>query len=150
MIFLNRYAGFPLLFLSIFLLFQMTFSLGEYPMHLIEKSVAFLAHFVSIHMTPGPLKDMLTEGVISGVGGVIIFLPNIMLLFAGISFLEDSGYMSRAAFLMDGIMHKLGLHGKSFIPLVMGFGCNVPAILATRSLENARDRLSLQFSLILL
>ncbi len=137
----NRYLGFPILFLFLWALFHLTFALGEYPMNLIETGVHHLGLAVERLMPAGPLKDLLVDGVIGGVGGVIVFLPNILILFMGISFMEDTGYMARAAFIMDRVMHTMGLHGKSFIPLIMGFGCNVPAIMATRSLENRQDRI---------
>lgn len=107
----------------------------------IDSFVGWIGNLVSIYMPDGPLKDMIVDGIIGGVGGVIVFLPNILILYAFISFMEDSGYMARAAFIMDKIMHKIGLHGKSFIPLVMGFGCNVPAIMATRTIESRTSRL---------
>jgi ferrous iron transport protein B len=137
----NKYLGFPILFVLLWALFQITFSLGEYPMRLIESGVKHLGIAINGLLPSGPVKDMIIDGVIGGVGGVIVFLPNILILFIGISFMEDTGYMARAAFIMDKIMHKMGLHGKSFIPLVMGFGCNVPAIMATRTLENRQDRI---------
>lgn len=137
----NRYLGFPILFLFLWALFHLTFALGEYPMGLIESGVRHLGLVVERLMPAGALKDLIIDGVIGGVGGVIVFLPNILILFMGISFMEDTGYMARAAFIMDRVMHTLGLHGKSFIPLIMGFGCNVPAIMATRSLENRQDRI---------
>ncbi len=137
----NRVLGFPILLFFMYVLFQATFSLGAYPVEWIEKGVDLLAQFASRILPDGLLKDMIVEGVIGGVGGVIVFLPNILLLFLGISLFEDTGYMARAAFIMDRIMHTLGLHGKSFIPLLMGFGCNVPAIMAARTLETRRDRL---------
>ena len=137
----NRVLGVPVFLFFMYFLFQATFTLGAYPVEWIEKGVEMLASFVSSHMSPGILRDMLVEGIINGVGGVIVFLPNILMLFLGISLFEDTGYMARAAFIMDRIMHSLGLHGKSFIPLLMGFGCNVPAIMATRTLESRRDRL---------
>ncbi len=137
----NKYLGFPILFVFLWALFQLTFSLGEYPMRLIESGVKHLGIAINGLLPSGPVKDMIIDGVIGGVGGVIVFLPNILILFIGISFMEDTGYMARAAFIMDKIMHKMGLHGKSFIPLVMGFGCNVPAIMATRALENRQDRI---------
>ncbi len=137
----NRILGFPILFFFMYLLFQGTFSIGAYPVEWIEKGVDLLAGLVSSSLPEGLLRDMLVDGVIGGVGGVIVFLPNILLLFLGISLFEDTGYMARAAFIMDRIMHTLGLHGKSFIPLLMGFGCNVPAIMAARTLETRRDRL---------
>ncbi len=137
----NRYLGFPILFLFLWALFHLTFALGEYPMNLIESGVHQVGLAVERLMPAGPLKDLIVDGVIGGVGGVIVFLPNILILFMGISFMEDTGYMARAAFIMDRVMHTMGLHGKSFIPLIMGFGCNVPAIMATRSLENRQDRI---------
>lgn len=137
----NRFLGFPLLFLFLWALFHLTFSLGEYPKSLIEAGVGWLGSLVQSHLPAGPVKDLIVDGIIGGVGGVIVFLPNILILFMGISLMEDTGYMARAAFIMDRIMHSLGLHGKSFIPLIMGFGCNVPAIMATRSLENREDRI---------
>ncbi|MDP4277190.1 MAG: ferrous iron transport protein B, partial [Bacteroidota bacterium] len=112
----------------------------EYPKHWIESGVNFLSELVRAGMTEGPLKDLLLEGIISGVGGVIVFLPNILILFLFISLMEDTGYMARAAFIMDKIMHKMGLHGKSFIPLIMAFGCSVPAIQASRTIENKNSR----------
>ena len=122
-------------------MFQVTFSLGEYPMNWIEMGVEWLGDFIGNIMPEGPLKDMMVDGVIGGVGAVIVFLPQILILYAFISFMEDSGYMSRAAFIMDRLMHTMGLHGKSFIPLIMGFGCNVPAVMATRTIESRRSRL---------
>ena len=137
----HKVLGLPAFFLMIWLMFQLTFSVGAYPMDWIEAIVTRLSGFVAGVMTDGPLKDLLVEGVINGVGSVIIFLPNIFILFLFISFMEDSGYMARAAFLTDRVMHSLGLHGKSFIPMLMGFGCNAPAIMATRTLESERDRI---------
>lgn len=137
----NRYVGFPLFFLMLYAMFQVTFSLGQYPMDWIETGVSALGDWLSAAMPDGALKDMLVDGVIGGVGAVIVFLPQILILYAFISFMEDSGYMARAAFIMDKVMHKMGLHGKSFIPLIMGFGCNVPAIMATRTIESRRSRL---------
>lgn len=137
----HKLFGFPIFFFFMWLMFQTTFSLGKYPMNLIESGVSLLGDFIKTSMSAGPLRDLLTDGIIGGVGGVIIFLPNIMILFFFISFMEDSGYMARASFIMDKLMHKIGLHGKSFIPLLMGFGCNVPAIMATRTLENRKDRI---------
>ena len=110
-------------------------------MEWIEALVEVIGNFVRNHMSEGPLKDLLVDGIIGGVGGVIVFLPNILILYMFISFMEDSGYMARAAFIMDKIMHKMGLHGKSFIPLVMGFGCNVPAIMASRTIESRNSRM---------
>ncbi len=137
----NKLFGFPLFFLMMFAIFWLTFSLGAYPQEWIEDGVAWLSGFVNGHLSDGPLKDLIVDGVLGGVGGVIVFLPNILILYFCISFMEDSGYMSRAAFIMDKVMHRIGLHGKSFIPLVMGFGCNVPAILASRSIESRSSRI---------
>lgn len=137
----HKYAGFPIFILFIYVMFQVTFSLGEYPMDWIEAGVSWLGDFISDTMPDGPVKAMITDGIIGGVGAVIVFLPQILILYAFISFMEDSGYMARAAFIMDKLMHKMGLHGKSFIPLIMGFGCNVPAVMATRTIESHRSRL---------
>ena len=137
----NRWLGFPIFLLLLYLMFEVTFTLGQYPMDWIEAGVDWLGRFVSRTMTDGPLKDMLVDGVIGGVGAVIVFLPQIHILYTFISFMEDSGYMARAAFIMDKLMHGMGLHGKSFIPLIMGFGCNVPAVMATRTIESRRSRL---------
>ena len=137
----NKYAGFPIFFLMLYVMFEITFTLGQYPMDWIEAGVAALGGWVSSTLPDGPLKAMLADGVIGGVGAVIVFLPQILILYCFISFMEDSGYMARAAFIMDKLMHKMGLHGKSFIPLIMGFGCNVPAVMATRTIESRRSRL---------
>ena len=137
----HRVWGFPIFFLFMFLMFEVTFVLGAYPQDWIESLVNVIGTFISNNMTEGPLKDLLIDGIIGGVGGVIVFLPNILILYLFISLMEDSGYMARAAFIMDKIMHKMGLHGKSFIPLIMGFGCNVPAVLASRTIENRKSRL---------
>lgn len=137
----NKYVGFPLFFFFMWVMFECTFRLGGYPMEWIETGVSLLGNFVRNIMPEGMLKDLVVDGVIGGVGGVIVFLPNIVILYAFISFMEDSGYMARAAFIMDKVMHKMGLHGKSFIPLIMGFGCNVPAILATRTIESRNSRM---------
>ncbi len=137
----NRYIGFPLFFLVMYVMFYVTFTVGEVPMGWIEDGVAWLGGWVGDSMSEGPLRALLTDGVIGGVGSVIVFLPQILILYAFISFMEDSGYMARAAFIMDKVMHRIGLHGKSFIPLVMGFGCNVPAVMATRTIESRRSRL---------
>ena len=137
----HKLFGLPIFVIFMWIMFQGTFTLGEYPQHWIEKGVAMTAKLLQQYMTDGMLKDLIIDGIISGVGGVIIFLPNILILFFFISLMEDTGYMSRAAFIVDKVMHKIGLHGKSFIPLIMGFGCNVPAIMATRTLENRNDRL---------
>ena len=137
----NRYFGFPIFFLILFVMFQTTFSLGQYPMDWIEAGVEWLGELVGSSMPDGPLRSMIVDGVIGGVGSVIVFLPQILILYFFISLMEDSGYMARAAFIMDKLMHKMGLHGKSFIPLIMGFGCNVPAVMATRTIESRRSRL---------
>jgi ferrous iron transport protein B len=121
-------------------MFQLTFSLGAYPMEWIEGSINLLSMIIGQILPDNLFKDLLLDGIIAGVGSVIIFLPNILTLFFCIALFEDTGYMSRAAFLMDKIMHIIGLHGKSFIPMLMGFGCNVPAIMATRTLESEKDR----------
>lgn len=138
---INRLFGIPLFLGIMFLIFWLTFTVGQYPMDWIENGVAMLSELVGGIMPPGPLKDLIADGIIGGVGSVIVFLPNILILYACISFLEDSGYMARAAFIMDRSMHHIGLHGKSFIPLLMGFGCNVPAIMATRAIESHSSRL---------
>jgi len=137
----NKYAGFPIFFVLLFIMFEATFALGQYPMDWIDAGVSWLGDYLSSTLPDGPVKDMLVDGVIGGVGAVIVFLPQILILYAFISFMEDSGYMARAAFIMDKLMHKMGLHGKSFIPLIMGFGCNVPAEMATRTIESRRSRL---------
>jgi len=137
----NRFAGLPLFVLLMWLMFEATFSLGQYPMDWIEAGVDLLAGWVSSTMPDGMLKDMISDGIIQGVGSVIVFLPQILILYFFISYMEDSGYMARAAFITDKLMHKMGLHGKSFIPLIMAFGCNVPAIMATRTIESRRSRL---------
>ena len=137
----NKYLGFPIFFLILYVMFQTTFSLGQYPMDWIESAVSWLGEQASALMPEGPLRSMLVDGVIGGVGAVIVFLPQILILYFFISLMEDSGYMARAAFIMDKLMHKMGLHGKSFIPLIMGFGCNVAAIMATRTIESRRSRL---------
>ena len=137
----HKVLGFPIFILFMWIMFEATFRVGSYPMEWIESLVEFISNFMRSHMSEGPLKDLIVDGIIGGVGGVIIFLPNILILYAFISFMEDSGYMARAAFIMDKIMHKMGLHGKSFIPLVMGFGCNVPAIMASRTIESRNSRM---------
>lgn len=137
----HKYLGFPIFIALIWLMFQATFSLGQYPMDWIEAGVAWLGEAISASFPDGPIKDMLVDGVIGGVGAVIVFLPQILILYFFISYMEDSGYMARAAFIMDKLMHKMGLHGKSFIPLIMGFGCNVPAVMATRTIESRKSRL---------
>lgn len=137
----HKLWGFPFFIFFMWLMFQVTFSLGSYPMDWLDAGVGVLGQWIEQLIPEGPLQDLLSDGIIGGVGGVIIFLPNILILFFFISFMEDSGYMARASFIMDRLMHKIGLHGKSFIPLIMGFGCNVPAIMATRTLENRKDRI---------
>lgn len=137
----NKLLGFPIFFLIMFLIFWATFVIGQYPMEWIEVCVSRLSDAVEKLMPEGPLKDMIADGIIGGVGGVIVFLPNILILYFCISFMEDTGYMARAAFIMDKVMHRIGLHGKSFIPLVMGFGCNVPAILSSRAIESRSSRI---------
>ena len=137
----NKYIGFPIFFLILYIMFEITFTLGEYPMDWIEAFVAWTGERLTTAMPEGPLKAMLVDGVVGGVGSVIVFLPQILILYFFISLMEDSGYMARAAFIMDKLMHKMGLHGKSFIPLIMGFGCNVPAVMATRTIESRRSRI---------
>ena len=137
----HRIWGFPVFFAILFVMFQTTFILGQYPMDWIDAGVEWLGEWIGASMNEGPLRSMLVDGVIGGVGSVIVFLPQILILYCFISIMEDSGYMARAAFIMDKLMHKMGLHGKSFIPLVMGFGCNVPAVMATRTIESRRSRL---------
>ena len=137
----NRYLGFPIFLLLLLLMFSATFTLGQYPMDWIEAGVEWLGNLISETLPDGPIKDMLIDGVVGGVGAVIVFLPQILILYFFISYMEDCGYMARAAFIMDKLMHKMGLHGKSFIPLIMGFGCNVPAIMSTRTIESRRSRL---------
>ena len=137
----HRWFAFPIFFLLLYLVFNGTFVIGEYPMRWIEWIVESFGAFVSSAMADGWFKDMIIDGVIGGVGSVLVFLPNILLLYLFISLLEDSGYMARAAFIMDRLMHRIGLHGKSFIPMIMGFGCNVPAVMATRTIESHKSRL---------
>jgi ferrous iron transport protein B len=137
----HKIFGFPIFFAFMFIMFYATFNLGKYPVEWIESAVSWINSIVSNILPDGSFKDLLTDGIISGVGSVLVFLPNILILFFFISFMEDTGYMARAAFIMDKVMHKMGLHGKSFISLLMGFGCNVPAILSTRMLENKNDRI---------
>ena len=141
----NRLLGLPIFLILMYLVFQLTFSAGAYPMGWLERFFGWSAHTVGGLWPAGSenwLKSLLTDGVIGGVGGVIVFLPNILLLFLAIAILEDTGYMARAAFIMDRVMHKIGLHGKSFIPMLIGFGCSVPAIMGTRILENRRNRMT--------
>ncbi len=137
----NKYWGFPIFLFFLWFMFEVTFSLGHYPMNWIDQGVLLIREGLQHFFPNGSLKDLLIDGVLAGVGGVLVFLPNILLLFFFISLMEDTGYMARAAFIMDKLMHKIGLHGKSFIPLIMGFGCNVPAIMATRTIENPKSRL---------
>lgn len=137
----HRIWGFPIFFIFLYIMFECTFTFGAYPQEWIEWLVGQIGNLVQTYMPDGSLKDLIIDGIIGGVGGVIVFLPNILLLYIFISFMEDSGYMARAAFIMDKIMHKMGLHGKSFIPLIMGFGCNVPAIMASRIIESRKARL---------
>lgn len=144
-LFLNRFLGIPIFFLMMYLVFQLTFTLGAFPMTWIESGISALAEFLNGFWPAGSeslLRSLLVDGVLGGVGGVLVFLPNIVFLFLAISFLEDSGYMARAAVLMDRFMTKIGLHGKSFIPMLIGFGCTVPAVMATRILEDRRERLT--------
>ena len=137
----NRWLAFPIFFLLLYVVFDGTFVLGEYPMRWIEWTIDHFGAFVSSAMADGWFKDLMVDGIIGGVGSVLVFLPNILLLYLFISLLEDSGYMARAAFIMDRLMHRIGLHGKSFIPMIMGFGCNVPAVMATRTIESHKSRL---------
>lgn len=137
----HKIWGFPVFIFFMWLMFQATFTLGNYPMNWIDAGVNYLGNLISTTMPAGALNDLIVDGIIGGVGGVIVFLPNILILFFFISLMEDTGYMSRVSFIMDRLMHKIGLHGKSFIPLLMGFGCNVPAIMATRTLGNKKDRI---------
>lgn len=137
----HRIWGFPIFIFFMWFMFQATFTVGSYPMEWIDAGVGWFSGFMSNILPDGPVRDLLVDGIIGGVGGVIIFLPNILILFFFISLMEDTGYMARASFIMDKLMHKIGLHGKSFIPLIMGFGCNVPAIMATRTLDNRKDRI---------
>ncbi|GHV21506.1 ferrous iron transporter B [Clostridia bacterium] len=138
---IHKWWGIPLFLFFMWAMFQITFSLGNYPVEWIESGVEALNQWLQTTMPEGILRDLLTDGILGGVGSVIVFLPNILILFFCISLMEDTGYMARAAFIMDKMMHKIGLHGKSFIPMLMGFGCNVPAVMATRTLENRKDRL---------
>ena len=137
----HKIWGFPVFIFFMWLMFQATFSLGNYPMEWIDAGVGYLGNIIGTTMPPGALHDLIIDGILGGVGGVIIFLPNILILFFCISLMEDTGYMARVSFIMDRLMHKIGLHGKSFIPLLMGFGCNVPAVMATRTLGNRKDRI---------
>ena len=137
----HRWLGYPVFLIFMFITFYCTFAIGQYPMDWIDALFGWLGDLVNDNMSPGPLRSLLADGIIAGVGSVIVFLPNILILYLFISFMEDSGYMARAAFIMDKLMHKMGLHGKSFIPMIMGFGCNVPAVMATRTIEDRKSRL---------
>ncbi len=137
----NKWLGFPILIFFVWLMFQATFTIGAYPQEWIESAVTWFGDLIGSWMNDGILRDLIVDGIIAGVGGVLVFLPNILILFFFISILEDTGYMARAAFIVDRLMHKIGLHGKSFIPFIIGFGCSVPAIMATRTIENRKDRL---------
>ncbi len=137
----HKIWGFPVFIFFMWLMFQATFTVGSYPMNWIDAGVSSLGSLITTTMPAGALRDLVVDGIIGGVGGVIIFLPNILILFFFISLMEDTGYMARVSFIMDRLMHKIGLHGKSFIPLLMGFGCNVPAVMATRTLGNRKDRI---------
>ncbi|MGD8368125.1 MAG: ferrous iron transport protein B [Desulfobacterales bacterium] len=137
----NRFVGFPIFLFFIWAMFQLTFTVGEYPMQWIEAGVGALSSVLNAVLPESLIQDLAVNGIVAGVGSVIVFLPNILILFFFIALFEDTGYMARCAFLMDRIMHLIGLHGKSFIPMLMGFGCNVPAIMATRTLESEKDRI---------
>jgi ferrous iron transport protein B len=137
----NRFLAFPIFLMLLYVVFTCTFNLGSYPMVWIEWLVEMFGEFVATTLPQGWVKELIVDGVIGGVGSVLVFLPNILILYLFISLMEDSGYMARAAFIMDKVMHKMGLHGKSFIPMIMGFGCNVPAIMATRAIESRKSRL---------
>lgn len=137
----HRWLGYPVFLVVMFVTFFCTFAVGQYPMDWLESLFGWLGEVVGGAMSDGPLKSLVCDGIIAGVGSVLVFLPNILILYLFISFMEDSGYMARAAFIMDKLMHRMGLHGKSFIPMIMGFGCNVPAIMATRTIEDRKSRL---------
>ena len=137
----NKWLAFPIFIAILYLIFSATFTLGEYPMNWIDALVGKLGGLVASLMVDGWLKDLVVDGIIAGVGSVLVFLPNILILYFFISIMEDTGYMARTAFIVDKLMHHLGLHGKSFIPMVMGFGCNVPAIMATRTIESRKSRI---------
>ena len=137
----HRWLGYPVFLVVMFVTFFCTFAVGQYPMDWLEALFGWLGDVVGSVMSDGPLKSLICDGIIAGVGSVLVFLPNILILYLFISFMEDSGYMARAAFIMDKLMHKMGLHGKSFIPMIMGFGCNVPAVMATRTIEDRKSRL---------
>ncbi len=137
----HRWLGYPVFLVVMFITFFCTFAIGQYPMDWLEALFGWLGEWVGGMISDGPLKSLICDGIIAGVGSVLVFLPNILILYLFISFMEDSGYMARAAFIMDKLMHRMGLHGKSFIPMIMGFGCNVPAVMATRTIEDRRSRL---------
>ena len=137
----NRWMGFPILFCFLFIMFEVTFVLGAYPQDWLETGIGWLGEWCRSVLPAGIFADLLVDGVLAGAGAVLVFLPQILILFLFISILEDTGYMARAAFIMDKLMHRMGLHGKSFIPYIIGFGCSVPAVLAARTLENPRDRI---------
>ncbi len=137
----SKYLSYPLFLLALWGIFQSTFLLGDYPMRWIEQAVGWTGAQLSNVLPEGMLRDMLVDGILGGVGGVIVFMPNILILFFFITVMEATGYMARVAFIVDKLMHKIGLHGKSFVPMLMGFGCNVPAIMATRTIESKNDRL---------
>ena len=137
----HRWLGYPVFLVVMFITFFCTFAVGQYPMDWLEALFNWFGNIVGSAMSEGPLRSLLVDGIIAGVGSVMVFLPNILILYLFISFMEDSGYMARAAFIMDKLMHRMGLHGKSFIPMIMGFGCNVPAIMATRTIEDRKSRL---------
>lgn len=138
---IHRFWGYVVLGIFIWFMFFATFKIGEYPMMWMEDGVSWVSNWLNNNVSEGILSDMLSFGVVQGVGGVLVFLPNILILFLFISLMEETGYMARVAYLMDKLMHGMGLHGKSFVPMIMGFGCNVPAIMATRTIENKKDRL---------
>jgi ferrous iron transport protein B len=137
----NRWLGFPILFVFLFLMFEVTFVLGAYPQEWLESGISMLGEWLRHILPAGIFADLMVDGILAGAGAVLVFLPQILLLFLFISILEDTGYMARAAFIMDKLMHRMGLHGKSFIPMIMGFGCNIPAIMATRTIEDRKSRL---------
>ncbi|MBT4483226.1 MAG: ferrous iron transport protein B, partial [Candidatus Latescibacteria bacterium] len=141
----HKLLGFPIFLAILWIMFQVTFSLGAFPGELIEIFFEKLGELATLILPHGFIQSLAVDGIIAGVGGVLVFLPNILILFFFISLLEDTGYMARSAFIMDRIMHFFGLHGKSFLPMLVGFGCTVPAIMATRTLENRRDRLITMF-----
>ena len=137
----NRWLGFPIFILVMWILFSSVFMLGAYPQEWIESLFNWLGNQATALLPEGALRDLAVNGIIGGVGSVAVFIPQILILYLFISLMEDSGYMARAAFIMDRLMHKMGLHGKSFIPMLMGFGCNVPAIMATRTIESHSSRI---------